>query len=96
MRNGCAQADHWALPEKGRDGAEPDLLAFERSKVYICNKINDQYQATVQIQCLPEEWGERAWAGHLCPNKQKAEQSAAEIALKDIKGGLGSKSSSSL
>lgn len=53
--------------------------------VYICNKINSQYQATVQIHCLPNEWGQRAWAGHLCVNKQKAEQSAAEIALKDIK-----------
>eukprot|EP00913_Durusdinium_trenchii_P016655 g15655.t1 len=52
--------------------------------VYICNRINMQYQATVQISCLPDEWGQRAWAGHLCPTKQKAEQSAAEIALKDI------------
>mmetsp|Transcript_54566 Transcript_54566/g.122073 ORF Transcript_54566/g.122073 Transcript_54566/m.122073 type:complete len:315 (-) Transcript_54566:136-1080(-) len=54
--------------------------------VYVCNKIGSQYQATVQIVCLPEEWGQRAWAGHLCSNKQKAEQSAAEIALGDIKG----------
>mmetsp|Transcript_36680 Transcript_36680/g.86101 ORF Transcript_36680/g.86101 Transcript_36680/m.86101 type:complete len:313 (-) Transcript_36680:99-1037(-) len=54
--------------------------------VYVCNKIGMQYQATVQITSLPDEWGQRAWAGHLCANKQKAEQSAAEIALGDIKG----------
>lgn len=53
--------------------------------IYICNRIASQYQSTVQITCLPDEWGQRAWAGHLCANKQKAEQSAAEIALKDIK-----------
>ena len=28
--------------------------------------------AEVQITCLPDEWGQRAWAGHLCANKQKA------------------------
>ena len=26
----------------------------------------------VQITSLPDEWGQRAWAGHLCANKQKA------------------------
>eukprot|EP00931_Biecheleriopsis_adriatica_P010820 TRINITY_DN111885_c0_g1_i1.p1 TRINITY_DN111885_c0_g1~~TRINITY_DN111885_c0_g1_i1.p1 ORF type:complete len:320 (+),score=73.24 TRINITY_DN111885_c0_g1_i1:48-1007(+) len=53
--------------------------------VYTCNKIGMQYQATVQITCLPDEWGKRAWAGHLSSQKQKAEQSAAEQALVDIK-----------
>eukprot|EP00440_Ansanella_granifera_P020334 gb/GFBE01022088.1/.p1 GENE.gb/GFBE01022088.1/~~gb/GFBE01022088.1/.p1 ORF type:complete len:326 (+),score=94.99 gb/GFBE01022088.1/:1-978(+) len=54
--------------------------------VYNCNKIGAQYQATVQLSCLPDEWGQRAWAGHLSATKQKAEQSAAEQALIDIKG----------
>mmetsp|Transcript_96369 Transcript_96369/g.171282 ORF Transcript_96369/g.171282 Transcript_96369/m.171282 type:complete len:348 (-) Transcript_96369:101-1144(-) len=52
--------------------------------VYECNKVGLQYQATVTLACLPGEWGERAWAGHLSATKQKAEQSAAEEALKDI------------
>jgi len=54
--------------------------------IYTTNKIGMQYQATVQLTCLPEEWGTRAWAGHLSANKQQAEQNAAEQALKDIKG----------
>lgn len=42
------------------------------------------HQATVQLKALPGEWADRAWAGHLCTTKQKAEQSAAEIALEQI------------
>jgi len=51
---------------------------------YECKKYTGGYQATVKISALPGEWGERAWAGHLCSTKQKAEQSAAEIALAQI------------
>jgi len=42
------------------------------------------HQATVQLKALPGEWGNRVWAGHVSSTKQKAEQSAAEIALKQI------------
>jgi len=42
------------------------------------------HQATVQLKALPGEWGSRIWAGHVSSTKQKAEQSAAEIALKQI------------
>jgi len=52
--------------------------------VYETNKVAGQYQATVTLSCLPGDWGQRAWAGHLSATKQKAEQSAAEEALKDI------------
>lgn len=52
--------------------------------VYDCNKVGQQYQATVRLTALPGDWGEREWAGHLCSTKQKAEQSAAEEAYKDI------------
>mmetsp|Transcript_28887 Transcript_28887/g.54169 ORF Transcript_28887/g.54169 Transcript_28887/m.54169 type:complete len:343 (+) Transcript_28887:96-1124(+) len=53
---------------------------------YECKKVGTAYQATVTIAALPGEWGEHAWAGHLCATKQKAEQSAAHEALKDIEG----------
>jgi len=43
------------------------------------------HQATVQVSALPGEWGQRMWAGHVCSTKQKAEQSAAEMALESIK-----------
>lgn len=43
------------------------------------------HQATVKITALPDEWGSRMWAGHVCNTKQKAEQSAAEMALESIK-----------
>eukprot|EP00437_Effrenium_voratum_P008596 CAMPEP_0181431894 /NCGR_PEP_ID=MMETSP1110-20121109/18488_1 /TAXON_ID=174948 /ORGANISM="Symbiodinium sp., Strain CCMP421" /LENGTH=351 /DNA_ID=CAMNT_0023555283 /DNA_START=69 /DNA_END=1121 /DNA_ORIENTATION=+ len=43
------------------------------------------HQATVKLSALPGEWSERMWAGHVCTTKQKAEQSAAEIALESIK-----------
>eukprot|EP00439_Symbiodinium_sp_Y106_P011051 s2674_g1.t1 len=42
-------------------------------------------KATVKLSALPGEWSERMWAGHVCTTKQKAEQSAAEIALESIK-----------
>jgi len=42
------------------------------------------HQATVQLKALPGDWGSRVWAGHVSSTKQKAEQSAAEIALKQI------------
>eukprot|EP00913_Durusdinium_trenchii_P001902 g1760.t1 len=45
--------------------------------------IGNQYQATVQSVALPDEWAQRAWAGELCATRQKAEQSAAEQALKE-------------
>uniref|UniRef100_A0A7S1A6J9 DRBM domain-containing protein n=1 Tax=Noctiluca scintillans TaxID=2966 RepID=A0A7S1A6J9_NOCSC len=43
-------------------------------------------QATVKLLCLPGEWAGRIWAGQVCSTKQKAEQSAAEIALAQIMG----------
>lgn len=42
------------------------------------------HQATVQLKALPGDWTARIWAGHVCTTKQKAEQSAAEIALEQI------------
>eukprot|EP00931_Biecheleriopsis_adriatica_P036738 TRINITY_DN2112_c0_g3_i1.p1 TRINITY_DN2112_c0_g3~~TRINITY_DN2112_c0_g3_i1.p1 ORF type:complete len:344 (+),score=82.24 TRINITY_DN2112_c0_g3_i1:27-1034(+) len=53
--------------------------------VYQTNKVDGQYQSTVTLSALPGEWAERSWAGHLQSTKQKAEQSAAEEALNDIK-----------
>eukprot|EP00931_Biecheleriopsis_adriatica_P098202 TRINITY_DN7213_c0_g1_i1.p1 TRINITY_DN7213_c0_g1~~TRINITY_DN7213_c0_g1_i1.p1 ORF type:complete len:332 (+),score=99.89 TRINITY_DN7213_c0_g1_i1:75-1070(+) len=53
--------------------------------LYQCNAIGSQFQATVQVIVLPGDWAQRAWAGHLCSTKAKAEQSAAEQAVKDIK-----------
>ncbi|CAE7458537.1 unnamed protein product [Symbiodinium natans] len=52
--------------------------------VYDTKQVQGLYQSTVTLAALPGEWGERAWAGHLCPTKQKAEQSAADEALKDL------------
>jgi len=54
--------------------------------IYTCNKIDTQFQATIQITCLPDEWKDKAWAGELCATKQEAEQSAAEQAVIFIKG----------
>jgi len=52
---------------------------------YIVNQIAlGQYQATLQISCLPEQWSGKAWAGELKATKPEAEQSAAEQALNDI------------
>jgi len=42
------------------------------------------HQATVQLKALPGDWTARVWAGHVSTTKQKAEQSAAEIALEQI------------
>jgi len=52
--------------------------------VYESQKVTGGYQATVKLAALPGEWSGRAWAGEVCATKQKAEQSAAEIALQQI------------
>lgn len=52
--------------------------------VYECKKYAGGYQATVKLSALPGDWGNRLWAGHVTSTKQKAEQSAAEIALQQI------------
>ncbi|CAE7303236.1 unnamed protein product, partial [Symbiodinium sp. KB8] len=52
--------------------------------VYDTKKVQGSFQSTLTLSALPGEWGERAWAGHLCSSKQKAEQSAADEALKDL------------
>lgn len=52
--------------------------------VYECHKVGTQYQATLVLACLPDDWAQRSWAGQVCSTKQKAEQSVAEEALKDI------------
>lgn len=52
--------------------------------VYECLKVTGGFQATVKLGALPGEWSERCWAGEVCGTKQKAEQSAAEIALVQI------------
>lgn len=52
--------------------------------VYECKKYAGGYQAVVKLTALPGEWGSRVWAGHVSSTKQKAEQSAAEIALQQI------------
>lgn len=40
------------------------------------------YQSTVSLPCLPEDWAAKLFAGEVCQNKQRAEQSAASVALK--------------
>jgi len=40
------------------------------------------YQSTVSLPCLPEDWAAKLFAGEVCQNKQRAEQSAASMALK--------------
>jgi len=52
--------------------------------VYDTKKVQGSFQSTLTLSALPGEWGERSWAGHLCASKQKAEQSAADEALKDL------------
>mmetsp|Transcript_16620 Transcript_16620/g.35782 ORF Transcript_16620/g.35782 Transcript_16620/m.35782 type:complete len:335 (+) Transcript_16620:132-1136(+) len=52
--------------------------------VYESMKVTGGFQATVKLGALPGEWASRCWAGEVCSTKQKAEQSAAEIALNQI------------
>mmetsp|Transcript_97291 Transcript_97291/g.251704 ORF Transcript_97291/g.251704 Transcript_97291/m.251704 type:complete len:223 (-) Transcript_97291:41-709(-) len=52
--------------------------------IYESLKVAGGYQATVKLAALPGEWAGRAWAGEVCSTKQKAEQSAAEIALNQV------------
>mmetsp|Transcript_31428 Transcript_31428/g.90736 ORF Transcript_31428/g.90736 Transcript_31428/m.90736 type:complete len:340 (-) Transcript_31428:149-1168(-) len=54
--------------------------------VYESLKVTGGYQATVKLGALPGEWAQRCWAGEVCSTKQKAEQSAAEIALSQVLG----------
>merc|ERR1719343_1190017 len=54
--------------------------------VYESNKVAGGFQATVKLIALPGEWAGRCWAGEVCSTKQKAEQSAASIALDQIAG----------
>lgn len=51
---------------------------------YDSIKVAGGFQATVKLIALPGEWGGRCWAGEVCRSKQKAEQSAAEIALSQL------------
>jgi len=51
---------------------------------YECRKVPGGYQATVRLSALPGDWKGRLWAGQVFTTKLKAEQSAAEIALKQI------------
>jgi len=52
--------------------------------VYESQKVSGGYQATVQLFALPGDWVGRCWAGEVCSTKQKAEQSAAEIAMQQV------------
>mmetsp|Transcript_57943 Transcript_57943/g.137933 ORF Transcript_57943/g.137933 Transcript_57943/m.137933 type:complete len:364 (-) Transcript_57943:60-1151(-) len=52
--------------------------------VYECHQTQNGYQSTVRLACLPEDWATKVWAGYECSTKQKAEQSAAEMALQTI------------
>jgi len=51
---------------------------------YESRKVPGGYQATVQLSALPGDWKDRLWTGQVFTTKQKAEQSAAEMALKQI------------
>jgi len=51
---------------------------------YESVKVSGGFQATVMLTCLPGEWGARRWAGEVLSSKQKAEQSAATIALAQL------------
>lgn len=52
--------------------------------VYEALKVAGGFQATVKLTALPGDWADRCWAGEVCSTKQKAEQSAADIALQQI------------
>mmetsp|Transcript_102520 Transcript_102520/g.260407 ORF Transcript_102520/g.260407 Transcript_102520/m.260407 type:complete len:345 (+) Transcript_102520:2-1036(+) len=52
--------------------------------IYDSMKVTGGYQATVRLGALPGAWSARCWAGEVCSTKQKAEQSAAEIALSQV------------
>lgn len=52
--------------------------------VYETMKVIGGHQATVRLMALPGDWANRCWAGEACSTKQKAEQSAADIALKQL------------
>mmetsp|Transcript_49880 Transcript_49880/g.143580 ORF Transcript_49880/g.143580 Transcript_49880/m.143580 type:complete len:323 (+) Transcript_49880:59-1027(+) len=52
--------------------------------IYQAVSVAGGFQATVRLTALPGDWAERCWAGEVCSTKQKAEQSAAAIALQQI------------
>jgi len=52
--------------------------------VYECGRVPGGYQATLRLTALPGDWKDRLWLGQVYTTKQKAEQSAAETALKQI------------
>eukprot|EP00401_Gymnodinium_catenatum_P042681 CAMPEP_0117538462 /NCGR_PEP_ID=MMETSP0784-20121206/42491_1 /TAXON_ID=39447 /ORGANISM="" /LENGTH=426 /DNA_ID=CAMNT_0005335077 /DNA_START=90 /DNA_END=1370 /DNA_ORIENTATION=+ len=52
---------------------------------YECRCTPEGYQATVTLLCLPDEYSNACWAGEVKSTKQAAEQSAATIALQQIK-----------
>jgi dsRNA-specific ribonuclease len=52
--------------------------------VYESMKVAGGFQSTVKLGALPGDWQHRCWAGEVCSTKQKAEQSAAAIALDQI------------
>jgi len=54
--------------------------------IYECRQVVGGFQATVKLACLPGDWSGRVWAGEVSSSKQKAEQSAAAVALSQITG----------
>lgn len=54
--------------------------------IFTCMSVPGGIQATVQLPCLPGDWKDRVWAGEVSENRQRAEQSAAEIAMGQITG----------
>lgn len=85
---GMSEADNPAITPK----TKLNSLCMRIAKRYLqkgetayeCRKVPGGYQATVRLSALPGDWKDRLWAGQVFTTKQKAEQSAAEIALKQI------------
>merc|ERR1712085_213136 len=47
-------------------------------------KVQNGFQSTVQLPCLPGEWASALFTGPVCQNKQLAEQAAANIACSEL------------
>jgi len=51
---------------------------------YTTQSMQEGFQTTVKVQCLPGEWSGQAWAGELAASKPLAEHNAATQAIDAI------------
>lgn len=85
---GVAEADNPAVTPK----TKLNSLCMKIAKRYLQKgetsydtmNVTGGFQAIVKLGALPGDWADRCWAGEVCSTKQKAEQSAAEVALSQI------------